>query len=69
MPEATAFEYSQIPMLSASPAVMDASLENLNDEQTVQMNFIDHVSYPDRVTSVRQQKSEHGWTEPLGMFH
>ena len=39
-PEATAFEYSPTPTLSASPATTDASSES---ERTVQMNFVDHV--------------------------
>ena len=42
-PEATAFEYSPTPTLSASPATTDASSESLNEERTVQMNFVDHV--------------------------
>ena len=46
-PEATAFEYSPTPTLSASPATTDASSESLNEERTVQMNFVDHVSDTD----------------------
>lgn len=42
-PEATAFEYSPTPTLSASPATTDASSESLSEERTVQMNFVDHV--------------------------
>ena len=46
-PEATAFEYSPTPTLSASPAATDASSESLNEERTVQMTFVDHISDPD----------------------
>ena len=46
-PEATAFEYSPTPTLSASPATTDASSESLGEERTVQMNFVDHVADPD----------------------
>ena len=46
-PEATAFEYSPTPTLSASPATTDASSDSLNEERTVQMTFVDHVSDPD----------------------
>jgi hypothetical protein len=46
-PEATAFEYSPTPTLSASPAPTDTSSESLNEERTVQMTFVDHVSDPD----------------------
>ena len=46
-PEATAFEYSPTPTLSASPATTDASSESLSEERTVQMNFVDHVADPD----------------------
>ncbi|KAF8482730.1 hypothetical protein DFH94DRAFT_378328 [Russula ochroleuca] len=46
MPEATAFEYSPTPTLSASPATTDASSDSIN-ERTVQMTFVDHVSDPD----------------------
>jgi hypothetical protein len=45
-PEATAFEYSPTPTLSASPATTDTS-ESLSEERTVQMNFVDHVPDPD----------------------
>jgi hypothetical protein len=46
-PDATAFEYSPTPTLSASPATTDASSDSLNEERTVQMTFVDHVSDPD----------------------
>ena len=46
-PEATAFEYSPTPTLSVSPATTDASSDSLNEERTVQMTFVDHVSDPD----------------------
>jgi hypothetical protein len=46
-PEATGFEYSPTPTLSASPATTDASSESLNEERTVQMNFVDHVADQD----------------------
>ncbi|KAI0302524.1 hypothetical protein BC826DRAFT_984817 [Russula brevipes] len=46
-PEATAFEYSPTPTLSASPATTDASSDSLNEERTVQMTFVDHISDPD----------------------
>jgi PHO85 cyclin-5 len=46
-PEATAFEYSPTPTLSASPATTDASSDSLSEERTVQMNFVDHVADPD----------------------
>jgi len=45
-PEATSFEYSPTPTLSASPATTDTSSESL-EERTVQMNFVDHVADPD----------------------
>ena len=46
-PEATTFEYSPTPTLSVSPATTDASSDSLNEERTVQMNFVDHVPDPD----------------------
>jgi len=48
-PEATAFEYSPTPTLTASPATTDASSESLSEERTVQMNFVDHVPDPDNL--------------------
>jgi len=42
-PEATAFEYSPTPTLSASPANTDGSSDSLNEERTVQMTFVDHM--------------------------
>jgi hypothetical protein len=44
-PEATGFEYSPTPTLSVSPTTTDA--DSLNEERTVQMTFVDHVSDPD----------------------
>jgi hypothetical protein len=46
-PDATAFEYSPTPTLSASPATTDTSSDGLNEERTVQMTFVDHISGPD----------------------
>ncbi|KAI9509159.1 hypothetical protein F5148DRAFT_1189583 [Russula earlei] len=46
-PEATAYEYSPTPTLSASPATTEGSSDSLNEERTVQMTFVDHVSDPD----------------------
>jgi hypothetical protein len=42
-PDASGFEYSPTPTLSASPATTDASSDSLNEERTVQMNFVDHL--------------------------
>jgi hypothetical protein len=47
MPEGTTFEYSPTPTVSASPATTDASFESLNEDRTVQMTFVDHISDPD----------------------
>ena len=46
-PDATAFEYSPTPTLSASPATTDTSSDGLNEERTVQMTFVDHIPGPD----------------------
>lgn len=46
-PEATAFEYSPTPTLTASPATTEGSSDSLSEERTVQMNFVDHVPDPD----------------------
>jgi hypothetical protein len=43
-PDATSYEYSPTPTLSVSPATTDVSADSLNEERTVQMSFVDHMS-------------------------